>query len=159
MYNFFRFNFLWPSRSTGLQRIFSRGTPLRPHNIIFIIRWSWKLLCKKRGRIPDFWFYGQGNASSHMHGSCTGCTTRLVKNVNHNHCFGSTYFTFTVSTFMLLILMVWCPTQKYISTLWASSSTGHATDLYELPAQPDMQRIFMSFQLNRVTDLYKGGEA
>ena len=63
-----------------------------------------------RGRIPDFCIYGQGNASSHMHGSGTGCTTRLVKNVNQGHCIGSTYFTFTVFTVMLILIL--CQTQK-----------------------------------------------
>ena len=63
-------------------------------------------LQKKGNSIPDFLSYGQGNASSHMHGSGTGCTTRLVNNVNQCHCFGSTYFTLTVFTVILLILIL-----------------------------------------------------
>ena len=58
---------------------------------------------KKGERYPRFLSYGHGNASSHTHGSCKGWTTRLVK-MNQRH--GSTYFTFTVSTFMLLILIL-----------------------------------------------------
>ena len=58
---------------------------------------------KKGDVTPRFLYYGHGNASSHMHGSCKDWTMRFLK-MNQRH--GSTYFTFTVSTFMLLILIL-----------------------------------------------------